>query len=36
MTENIGLSVDSSYVIPTGDVEDLDYVSVGAGVFFRF
>jgi len=36
VTENIGLSVDSSYVIPTGDVEDLDYVSVGAGVFFRF
>lgn len=36
VTRNIGLSVDSSYVIPTGDVEDLDYVSVGAGVFFRF
>ncbi len=36
VTEHAGLSVDSSYVIPTGDVEDLDYVSVGAGVFFRF
>ena len=36
VTENIGLSVDTGYVLPTGDVEDLDYVSVGAGVFFRF
>ncbi len=36
LSENIGLSLDTSYVVPTGDVEDLDYVSVGAGVFFRF
>lgn len=36
VNEHIGVSVDSSYVVPTGDVEDLDYVSVGAGVFFRF
>jgi len=36
LNEHVGLSVDSSYVVPTGDVEDLDYVSVGAGVFFRF
>ena len=36
LSENVGLSLDSSYVVPTGDVEDLDYVSLGAGVFFRF
>lgn len=36
LTEVIGVSLDTSYVLPTGDVEDLDYVSVGAGVFFRF
>lgn len=36
LNESFGLSIDSSYVVPTGDVEDLDYVSVGAGVFFRF
>ena len=35
-TENIGVTLDTSYVVPTGDVSDLDYVSVGAGVFFRF
>ncbi len=33
---HVGVSVDTSYVLPTGDVEDLDYLSVGAGVFFRF
>lgn len=36
LTENVGLSVDTSYVLPTGDVKDLDYISAGAGVFFRF
>ncbi|MEZ4289522.1 MAG: hypothetical protein R3E53_02875 [Myxococcota bacterium] len=34
-TRHVGLSLDTSYVLPVGDVEDLDYVSVGAGVFFR-
>lgn len=36
LNESVGLSVDTSYVLPAGDVKDLDYVSVGAGVFFRF
>ncbi|MCA9504947.1 MAG: porin family protein [Spirochaetaceae bacterium] len=36
LTRHVGLSLDTSYVLPVGDVEDLDYVSVGAGVFFRF
>ena len=36
LTEVVGLSLDTSYVVPTGDVKNLDYVSVGAGVFLRF
>lgn len=36
LTEVVGLSLDTSYVVGTGDVENLDYVSVGAGVFLRF
>lgn len=36
LNESVGLSLDTSYVVPTGDVQDLDYVSAGAGVFFRF
>lgn len=36
LNESVGLSVDTSYVLPAGDVKDLDYVSVGAGIFFRF
>jgi opacity protein-like surface antigen len=36
LNESVGLSVDTSYVLPAGDVRDLDYVSVGAGIFFRF
>ncbi len=36
LNESVGFSVDTSYVLPAGDVKDLDYISVGAGVFFRF
>ncbi|MFK7897724.1 MAG: porin family protein [Myxococcota bacterium] len=36
LNESVGLSVDSSYVLTAGDVKDLDYVSAGVGVFFRF
>jgi len=36
LNEVVGLSFDTSYVVPTGDVRNLDYVSVGAGVFLRF
>ncbi len=32
----IVLNLGLSYVLPTGDVEDLDYVSVGGGVTVRF
>jgi hypothetical protein len=36
LTEVVGLSLDTSYVVPTGEVKNLDHVSVGAGVFLRF
>lgn len=36
LNRTVGLSIDTSYVLPAGDVKDLDYISVGAGVFFRF
>jgi hypothetical protein len=26
----------ADHVLPTGDVEDLDYVSFGAGIQYRF
>lgn len=35
-TEKIALSARATYVLPTGDVEGLDYVSFGAGVQYRF
>jgi hypothetical protein len=35
-TESIVVSVESSYVLPFGDVADLDYVSLGFGVQYRF
>jgi hypothetical protein len=37
VTRNIAISVDATYVLPvTEDLEDLDYLSVGWGVLFRF
>jgi opacity protein-like surface antigen len=36
ITENVVASAGVDYVLPTGDVEDLDYVSFGAGIQYRF
>ncbi|MEE8549631.1 MAG: porin family protein [Gemmatimonadota bacterium] len=36
ITENIAVSVGVDYLLPTGDVEDLDYVSFGGGIQYRF
>jgi len=36
LTEHIALVVDASYVYPTGDATDLDYVSIGWGLQYRF
>ena len=36
VTESVALQVSSSYVLTTGDLEDLDYVSLVAGVQYRF
>jgi opacity protein-like surface antigen len=35
-TENIVVTVGADYVLPTGDVEDLDFVSIGWGFQYRF
>jgi opacity protein-like surface antigen len=35
-SENIVVSVDTTYVLPFADVEDLDYLSIGVGVQYRF
>ena len=35
-TKSIVVSVDASYVLPTGSLEDLDYVSIGWGLQYRF
>lgn len=36
LTENVALDFDASYVLPTGDLEDFDYVSLGWGLLYRF
>lgn len=36
MTENVALSTDLSYVAPSGDVDNFDYLSIGWGVTFRY
>ena len=35
-TENIVLNLEALYYLPTGDVRDFDFVSVGFGVQYRF
>ena len=35
-TRNIVVSLDGSYVLPTGNVQDLDYGSIGFGAQWRF
>jgi hypothetical protein len=34
--EHFVMSVNADYVYPTGDVKDLDYISVGVGFQYRF
>lgn len=36
VTENVVVWVRSTYVLPAGGVDDLDYVSFGGGLQFRF
>ena len=36
LTKNTTATVAASYVFPTGDLKDLDYVSVNAGLQYRF
>lgn len=36
LSEKFSLNFDASYVLPTGAVEDFDYVSVGWGFQYRF
>ena len=36
ITEKIVISAGVDYLLPTGDVEDLDYVSFGGGLQYRF
>ena len=35
-TENFAVSLNISYVLPTGDLKDLDYVSIAWGFQYRF
>ena len=36
MSEHFGVTIGGSYVLPTGDLDNLDYVSGEAGFFYRF
>lgn len=36
LSENFGVLGEVAYTIPTGDLDGLDYVSVGWGLFYRF
>jgi opacity protein-like surface antigen len=35
-TENVAVSVDATYVVPFGDIEDFDFLSIGFGIQYRF
>lgn len=35
-TDNVVLTVESAWVKPTDDIEDLDYVTIGGGIQYRF
>jgi hypothetical protein len=35
-TEHVVLTLGIDYVLPFGDLEDLDYVSIGWGLRYRF
>lgn len=36
LTENLALTLDGSYVMPTGDLEDFNYFSLGWGLQYSF
>ena len=36
VTESISLGLTTSYILTTGDVEDLDYISLALGIQYRF
>jgi opacity protein-like surface antigen len=36
ITEHVVITFDAQYVLPFGDVDDLDYTSIGVGVQYRF
>ena len=36
VTKHIVVGADASYVLPLGNVRDLDYVSIGLGLEYRF
>jgi hypothetical protein len=36
LSENIVVSAETTYVLPFANVSDLDYLSVGVGVQYRF
>ena len=36
MTENIGVSLMGTYVLPTSDLDRFDYVGVQIGLIYRF
>ena len=36
LTETIALTFDASYVVPTDDLDDFNYVSLGWGLNYRF
>jgi opacity protein-like surface antigen len=35
-TKHIVLTLDTDYVLPFGDLENLDYVTIGWGLQYRF
>ena len=35
-TEHVVVSVDADYVLPFGDLDALDYVTIGWGIEYRF
>ena len=36
VTKNWVVNLEGSYVLPTGDVEDINYISLGGGLQYRF
>jgi hypothetical protein len=35
-TENVVVSVDADYVLPLGNLDALDYITIGWGIQYRF